>query len=83
MILVEVQRPFNVRFRGGRTLSLHPGQRVQVPEGKVGELVKRGWRGSSAVLMKGPPATGASSQIEMETFRKPFRPVTESWIQSS
>ena len=42
MILVEVQRPFNVRFRGGRTLSLHPGQRVQVPEGKVGELVKRG-----------------------------------------
>jgi len=42
MILVEIQRPFNVRFRGGRTLSLHPGQRVQVPEGKVGDLVKRG-----------------------------------------
>ena len=41
MILVEVQQPFNVRFRSGRTLSLHPGQRVWVPEGKVGELVKR------------------------------------------
>ena len=68
MISVEVQQPFNVRFRSGRTLSLHPGQRVWVPEGKVGELVKR----ELARIVGGPDerssCDGSISQIEMETF---------------
>lgn len=42
MILVEIQRPFNAKFSNGETLSLQPGQRVQIAERKAGELMRRG-----------------------------------------
>jgi len=42
MILVEIQRPFSVKFRNGKSLFLQRGQRVQISERKLGELTKRG-----------------------------------------